>query len=113
MKHILRALPVIVALAALTPNVAHATGAPSCGFVGFAPHSDNGAFRIVAHSTTCQTARAVAGASRPSRFRYGNPLYTTHGFSCSGQSEQLGGNGKHVVRFYCVRASSSVAFLRG
>ena len=113
MKYILRGLPVVAVLAALSSNTVAAARSPSCGFVGFTPHSSNGAFRIVAHGTTCPTARNVAAASWPSRFRYGNPLYNTRGFSCSGHVEQLGGNGMSIVRFYCVREGSSVSFLRG
>jgi hypothetical protein len=111
-RHILRALPVIAALAA-GPGVAGAAQSPGCGFVAFAPQSDNGAFRIVAHQATCHTARTVASGSRSSRFRSGDPLYSSLGFSCSGRSEQLDGNGMEVVVFRCWHEHSLVSFLRG
>src|SRR5947209_5592992 len=110
---ILRALIVGVATAAFTPTVAGAGQAPHCGNMSFARQSDDGAFQIVARATNCGTARGVASASRPSRFRGGDPQYAAEGFSCSGRSEQLGGAGKHVVRFQCTRQRSSVSFLRG
>jgi len=112
-KRILSALVVIVALAAWGPATAGASGGPQCGTVAFAAQSDDGAFQIVARSTTCNMARSVAGASRPSRFRDRNSSYSANGFSCAGQAEDLGGSGKHVVRFRCVRQHSSVSFLRG
>ncbi len=114
MKQILRAIPVIAALA-VSSGVAGAAGAaqsPNCGFVAFAPQSDNGAFGIVAHQATCRIAQVVAAASRSSRFRYGDPRYRTLGFSCSGHGGQLGGHGMYVVRFRCLRANSFVSFLR-
>lgn len=112
-RHILRALiPVIAALAA-APGMAGAAQSPNCGFVAFAPQSDNGAFRIVAHEVTCHTARTVASGSRSSRFRSGNPLYTSLGFSCSGRSEQLDGKGMQIVVFRCWHERGLVSFLRG
>jgi hypothetical protein len=103
----------VIAALAVGPGVAGAAQSPNCGFVAFAPQSDNGAFGIVAHAATCHTARIVAGGSRSSRFRYGAPRYDALGFSCSGLGEQLGGHGKYVVRFRCLRANSLVSFLRG
>ena len=111
MKFVLRTLT-IAAIAAL-PAIATAKPPPRCGLVAFARAADNGAFEIAARGTSCSTARIVAGASRPTRFRYGDPHYTALGFSCSGRGEQLGGHGKHVVAFRCVRARSFVSFLRG
>ena len=110
---LLRALSVGVAIAAFGPGTAGAGQAPHCGNVAFAQQSDDGAFQIVAHGSTCGTARTVASASRPSRFRDGDPQYAANGFSCSGRSEKLGGSGKHVVRFRCTRQTSSVSFIRG
>ena len=112
MKHFLRALPVIAALGAGS-GVAGAAQPPSCGFVAFAQQSDNGAFGIVAHQATCHVARIVAGGSRSSRFRYGDPRYDTLGYACSGLGGQLGGHGKYAVRFRCIRANSVVSFVRG
>jgi hypothetical protein len=103
----------VIATLAACSGVAGAAQTPDCGFVAFAPQSDNGAFGIVAHEATCHLARGVANGSRSSRFRYGDPRYTALGFNCSGHGEQLGGHGKYVVRFRCLRANSLVAFLRG
>ena len=111
MRYLLRALPVIAALAVST-SMAGAAQTPDCGFVAFAPQSDNGAFGIVAHQATCQVARTVAGGSRSSRFRSGDPRYATLGFSCSGHGGQLGGHGMYVVRFRCLHANSLISFLR-
>ena len=111
MKHILRALLVIAAVA-VSSGVAGAAQSPNCGFVAFAPQSDNGAFEIVAHEATCRIAHVVAAGSRSSRFRFGDPRYNTLGFSCSGHGGQLGGHGMYVVRFRCLRAHSFVSFLR-
>ena len=112
-KSILRVLFVGMAIAASSPAMAGAGQAPHCGSVPFARQSDDGVFQIVARGTTCETARAVAGASRPSRFRGGDPQYAANGFSCSGRSEQIGGAGKQVVRFLCTRQHGSISFLRG
>lgn len=113
LKFLLRALPAVAATAALLPAVAGADSAQSCGTVPFARQSDNGAFEIQARNASCRQARAVASASRPSRFRAGHPQYTAVGFDCAGQAQQLGGHGKHVVNFRCVRGRSAVSFLRG
>jgi hypothetical protein len=116
-KPILRASIAAAVVAALAPATAPATSMPAasprCGTVAFAPQTDDGAFEIVAHSTNCAVARSVARASRPSRFRHGNPRYATNGFSCTGRGEQLGGTGKLVVSFRCARGRSYVSFLRG
>jgi hypothetical protein len=93
--------------------MAGASGTPQCGTITFAPQSDNAAFQIVAGGTTCNMARSVADASRPSRFRDRDSSYSADGFSCAGRAEDLGGSGKQVVRFRCVRRRSYVAFVRG
>jgi hypothetical protein len=103
----------VIAALAVCAGSAGAAQSPDCGFVAFAAQSDDGAFGIVAHEATCHLARIVAGGSRSSRFRYGDPRYDALGFSCSGVGEQLGGHGKYVVRFRCTRARSFVSFLRG
>jgi hypothetical protein len=103
----------VIAVLAAGSGAAGAAQSPNCGFVAFRPQSDNGAFGIVAHEATCHLARIVAGGSRSSRFRYGDPRYATLGFSCSGLGGQLGGHGMYVVRFRCLRAHSVVSFLRG
>ncbi len=113
MKWILQALIVASAVTASVPSTVSASGTPQCGAVPFTRQSDDGAFQIEARSTTCATARMVASASKPSRFRHGDSSYTAYGFSCSGRSQQLGGAGKQVVRFRCLRQQSSVSFLRG
>jgi hypothetical protein len=112
MKRVLHALVVIVAITAWSAATAGAS-APQCGTVAFAPQSDDGAFQIDAHSTTCSMARSVASGSRPNWFRDRNASYSTDGFSCAGRAEALGGSGKRVVRFQCVRRHSAVSFLRG
>jgi hypothetical protein len=112
-KRTLAGLTVIAASAALVPATAGATASPHCGAVAFAPQSDNGAFQIMARSTSCDTARSVAGASRPSRFRNRDASYSADGFACAGRMESAGGRGKQVVRFQCTRQHSSVSFLRG
>lgn len=108
----LRTLIAVASLAALTPGIAGAAQTPRCGLIAFASQGENGAFEIAARDATCSTARTVADASRPTRFRRGDPQYTDLGFTCSGRSEQLGGNGKQVVAFRCVRERSFVSFLR-
>lgn len=107
------AIAAAVGIAAATAASAAAGPAPHCGSVSFAPQSDNGAFQIQARQASCTTARSVAGASSPNRFRSGDPQYSAAGFSCSGRSEQLSGAGKHVVRFRCLSGQSAVSFLRG
>jgi hypothetical protein len=116
----LRALIAVAGLAVLVPGVANAAqqppGAarpPQCGLIAFATQGEDGAFQIAARDISCSLARTVADASRPSRFRHGDPRYTELGFACMGRSEQLGGHGKQVVAFECVRDRSYVSFLRG
>jgi hypothetical protein len=111
-RFLFRAVPVVAAFAALTPAVAVAIPPPGCGLVSFAHQTSNGAFEIAARGTSCTTARVVAADSRPMRFRSRDPRYTALGFSCTGRSEQLGGHGIQVIAFRCVRAQSSVSFLR-
>jgi hypothetical protein len=113
LKFLLPALTAAVLAAALPPAPAIAGSAQSCGSVPFARQSDNGAFQIQARDASCQQARGVASASRPSRFRSGHPAYSAIGFDCTGQDEQLGGQGKHVVDFRCVHGHSAISFLRG
>jgi hypothetical protein len=113
MKRVLSALVVMIVIAAWGPATAGASGSPQCGTVAFAPQSDDGAFHIAARSTTCSTARNVASASRPSRFRDRDSSYSADGFSCAGRTEDFGGSGKQMVRFRCVRQHSAVSFLRG
>lgn len=113
MKRTLAGLTAIAASAAMLPATAGASASPHCGTVAFAPQSDNGAFQIMARSTSCGTARAVAGASRPSRFRDRDSSYSADGFACAGRMESAGGKGKQLVRFQCTRQHSSVSFLRG
>ena len=113
MKRTLAGLIAIAASAAVSPAAAGASASPRCGTVAFAAQSDDGAFQIVARSTSCGTARNVAGASRPSRFRDRNSSYTAYGFACAGRMENSGGAGKELVRFQCTRKHSSVSFLRG
>ncbi len=108
----LRALVAVAGLACAAPGIAEATQPPQCGLIAFAQQGENGAFRIAARDTSCSLARTVADASRPSRFRRGDPHYIELGFICSGRSEQLGGHGKQVVAFECVRNRSYVSFLR-
>ena len=113
MKRTLAGMIAIVASVAVVPATAGASASPHCGTVAFAAQSDNGAFQIVARSTSCDTARNVAGASRPSRFRDRNSSYSADGFSCAGRMENASGAGKELVRFRCTRRHSSVSFLRG
>jgi hypothetical protein len=108
----LRALIAVAGLLCVAPGIAGAAQAPQCGLIAFAPQGENGAFQIAARDTSCEQARTVAGASRPTRFRHGDPRYTELGFACSGRSEQLGGHGKQVVAFVCVRDRSIISFLR-
>ena len=112
-KPILKALLAGAVIAAFSPAAAGAGRTPHCGSLAFAQQSEDGAFRIVAHATSCATARSVAAASRPTQFRTGDPQYASGGFACAGRSQQLGGAGKQVVRFDCTRGHSSVSFLRG
>lgn len=111
-RFVLRAVPVVAAFAALAPAVTAATAPPQCGLVSFAHQTSNGAFQIAARGTSCATARVVAADSRPIRFRSSAPRYTALGFSCTGHNEQLGGHGIQVIAFRCVRAQSTVSFLR-
>ena len=115
----LRALIVAAGLAVLLPGIALAGGKPpgaahrpQCGLIAFASPGEDGAFQIAALDASCSLARTVADASRPSRFRLGDPHYRDLGFACAGRSEQLGGHGKQVVAFECVRDRSQVSFLR-
>jgi hypothetical protein len=118
-KSMIRALAGATALAAVTvlvivvPAGAGAASVSRCGMVAFAPSSEDGVFEITAHDTACTTARAVARGARAERFTHGDPRYRADRFSCTGRQEQLGGAGKAVVRFGCVRGRESVAFLRG
>jgi hypothetical protein len=111
-KLALRAVLAVAAIAALVPALALARTPSRCGLVSFAHQTSDGAFQIAARDTTCSTARVVAGDSRPSRFRSGDPRYTALGFSCAGHGRQLGGHGMQVVVFQCVRERSLVSFVR-
>lgn len=110
---ILAGIALVTAALALTAATAVAAPAsPRCGMVAFATQGEDGVFQIAAAGTSCRTARIVADAAKPPRFRTGDPSYTAIGFSCSGRSQQLGGHGKQVVVFRCVRHRSLVSFLR-
>jgi hypothetical protein len=111
-KVALRAVFAVAAIAALAPALADAGTRSRCGLVSFAHQTSDGAFQIAARDADCSTARVVAGDSRPSRFRSGDPRYTALGFSCAGHSRQLGGHGIQVVAFECVRERSLISFLR-
>lgn len=122
MHRSIRKVPAALALAAavwggtapaVTGTSARTGSAVRCGTVTFARQSDDGAFQIAAESATCATARAVAEASRSSRYRVADSTYSADGFSCAGRSQRLGGAGKQVVRFQCTRQHSAVSFLRG
>ncbi len=81
----------VAVLLATSPSPAGAAAFSRCRLVAFAPHSSDGAFRIIARGTTCRTARAVARGSRGQRFRAGHPRYAALRFVCRGVGEELGG----------------------
>lgn len=72
----------VAALIAAPALVAGCTPPPppplNCGFVGFAPNSDWGAFDIRATRTTCATARGVASGSKFHAPRN----YSGYGWTC-------------------------------
>ena len=81
-----------------------------CGFVEFAPQTDNGAFGIRARGVGCATARRVARASRDVRGE-GRPRYSAHGFACRGSQvdDELDLPG---VSYRCSRGAARVTFTR-
>jgi|SRR5581483_9676638 len=115
MKRIIQGLVVTAALlsssAILTAPASGSTR--QCGNVIFAPGSEDGAFSISTHGTTCDVARRVAAGSRPESNSRGRPSYSALSYRCRGSGGQLGGMGKYVVTFTCARGHSTVRFLRG
>jgi hypothetical protein len=112
MRRIIQGLVALLSTAVVlaAPASAHAR---QCGNVIFAPQSEEGAFSISAHGTSCQVARQVAAQSRPRSDSRGSPSYSALSYRCRGASGQLGGMGKYVVTFTCARGHSTVSFLRG
>ncbi|HEV2813229.1 MAG TPA: hypothetical protein VGW10_08265 [Solirubrobacteraceae bacterium] len=101
-----------VTLALALPAPAGAATTRSCGFVGFEPNSDNGAFQIRARGVSCRTARSVARASAP----YGPQgddgrvvRYRARRFACVGRERD---SGLASVRFRCTRAAAVITFVR-
>lgn len=87
-------------------SIRSATEAPvrtrSCGDVGYAPQTDNGAFGIEATGVSCERARRVAVLSRGFP-----PEFTAHGFTCrtSGPQGQL-----PSYPYTCTSASGRITF---
>ena len=112
MRRMTQGLAVAAAVLATAATPASGHG-KQCGNVIFTPGSEEGAFSISTHGTTCQVARQVAAGSRPQSDSRGRPSYSALSYRCRGVGGQLGGAGKYVVTFTCSHERSTIRFLRG
>jgi len=84
-----------------------------CGQVSFRRQSEDLAASITAQGVSCRVARELAARTRPNKYATGSHRsFRAKGFRCSGYAHLLGGVGKTVRTYLCVRGSKRVRFDR-